>query len=90
MNAVVHGGGGEAELTTDGHGTVQIRIRDGGEKAVRTAGQDRAPGYGWWLIARAADRVWIYPGEPGMTVILEQDREAPDTGLDSDARADAS
>jgi len=85
MNAVVHGGGGEAVLATDGRGTVQVRLKDCGKKAVRAAGENSAPGYGWWLIARSADRIWIYPSAQGTIVVLEQDRTAPDADLAPDA-----
>src|SRR5690348_13490127 len=47
MNAVVHGGGGEATLATDGHGTVQVRITDGGLDTGRPVGERDSTGYGW-------------------------------------------
>jgi hypothetical protein len=73
MNAVKNGGG-EAMLATDGRGMVQVRIKDGCEMAARTADERSAAGYDWWLIARPADRVWIYPGDLETVVILEQGR----------------
>jgi anti-sigma regulatory factor (Ser/Thr protein kinase) len=81
MNAVVHGGGGVADLATDRRGTVQVRIQDRGVAATRTAGERPASGYGWWLIARSADRIWIYSDDQGTTVVLEQDRTAPDAAF---------
>jgi anti-sigma regulatory factor (Ser/Thr protein kinase) len=88
MNAVMHGGGGVAALATDGRGTIQVRITDCGVKTMVEPCERSAPGYGWWLIARSADRVWIYPGVEGMVVILEQDRIPLDARLDPDAGTD--
>jgi anti-sigma regulatory factor (Ser/Thr protein kinase) len=88
MNAVVHGGGGVAALATDGQGTVQVRLQDVGVCTPRDGSGRTAPGYGWWLIARSVDRVWIFVGEGGTTVVLEQDRTTLDARLDLDTETD--
>jgi PAS domain S-box-containing protein len=86
MNAVAHGGGGEARLGTSLEGRVlQVWIEDQGggmalgtlhratlEKGYTTAG---TMGYGWYLTLQTADRVWLLTGPCGTTVVLEMERE---------------
>jgi PAS domain S-box-containing protein len=83
MNAVVHGGGGEARIfASPNHQTIQIWIEDQGtgmalgtlhratlEKGYTTAG---TMGYGWFLTLRSVDRVWLLTGPSGTTAVLEQ------------------
>lgn len=88
MNAVVHGGGGEARLCVGGKGTVQVWVEDGGagiavhmlhratlERGFTTAG---SLGHGFWLMLKTADRLWLLTGAEGTTVVIEQDRESPE------------
>ncbi|MES2460889.1 MAG: PAS domain S-box protein [Armatimonadota bacterium] len=88
MNAVVHGGGGQARVHTDDRrGVVQVWISDNGtgisEEALPYAleiGKSSAGslGHGFWLILKTADRVWLQTGAGGTTVVLEQERATPD------------
>jgi len=91
MNAVVHGGGGEAHLCASSGKTLQIWIEDQGggmaigtlhratlEKGYTTAG---TMGYGWYLTLRTVDRVWLLTGPFGTTVVLEQDMTPPEFAL---------
>jgi len=86
MNAVMHGGGGEARLaaSTDGR-VLQVWIEDQGsgmalgtlhratlEKGYTTAG---TMGYGWFLTLQTVDRIWLLTGPSGTTVVLEMGRE---------------
>lgn len=90
MNAVVHGGGGEARVCTSEAGRVQVWIRDQGtgiamddlhratlERGFTTVG---SLGHGFWLMLKTADRIWLATGLTGTTVVLEQERYplAPD------------
>ena len=85
MNAVTHGGGGEARLFAADGGAVQVWIADhgGGGGAAGAdmappeegAGTDHDPGYGWWLILRSADRIWLCVEPASTTVVLQQERE---------------
>ncbi len=79
MNAVVHGGGGEAEICGD-EGTVQVRISDRGD-GISLAQLPRATlelgystkdtlGHGFWLLLRSADAVSLLTGAAGTTVVL--------------------
>lgn len=87
MNAVVHGSGGEAWMCADPGGMVQVWIKDQGrgigfdslhratlERGWTTAG---SLGYGFWLMIKTCDRVWLLTGPAGTTVVLEQGSEAP-------------
>ncbi len=88
MNAVVHAGGGEARVCASPGGTVQVWVRDQGagiavdslhratlERGFTTAG---TLGHGFWLMLKTVDRVWLLTGPQGTTVVLEQQREAPE------------
>ena len=88
MNAVVHGGGGEAILRADAVGkTVQAWITDDGggigmdflhkatlERGFTTAG---SLGHGFWLMMKTADRIFLLTGATGTTLLLEQERTVP-------------
>ena len=88
MNAVVHGGGGEAILRADDAGkTVQVWITDDGggigmdflhkatlERGFTTAG---SLGHGFWLMMKTADRIFLLTGATGTTLLLEQERTIP-------------
>jgi PAS domain S-box-containing protein len=89
MNAVVHGGGGEATVHVNHEtGTVQVRITDQGAGiAVHTlprATLERgfttgdSLGHGFWLMLQTADRIWLRTGTDGTTVVVELDRTPPD------------
>jgi PAS domain S-box-containing protein len=88
INALLHGGGGTALVSQTNAGTVQVRIDDQGtgiashhlhratlEKGYTTAG---TLGHGFPLMLKTADRVWLYTGPSGTTVVIEQDREPAD------------
>lgn len=89
MNAVVHAGGGEATVCADDEtGIVQVWVRDSGagineddlhratlEKGFTTAG---TLGHGFWMMLKTADRVHLLTGPTGTTVVLEQERAAPE------------
>ncbi|GAB4465712.1 MAG: hypothetical protein OHK0029_36560 [Armatimonadaceae bacterium] len=93
MNAVTHGGGGEAVISVGcapdsaDWTTVQVRITDHGKgidmetlpRATLELGYSSAGtlGHGFWIILRTADRVWLYTTPQGTTIVLEQDREKP-------------
>lgn len=89
MNAVVHGGGGRAGVYLDEEtGRVQVRVEDFGkgidmdtlpratlEQGFSTAG---TLGHGFWMILKTTDRVYLYTSPSGTTVVLEQERAAPE------------
>ncbi len=88
MNAVVHAGGGEARVCAGGEGTVQVWIQDQGkgitmdhlhratlERGFTTAG---TMGHGFWMMLKTADRIFLLTGPSGTSVVLEQEREAPE------------
>jgi PAS domain S-box-containing protein len=87
MNAVVHGGGGEARVCAS-NGAVQVWIVDRGagiamdrlhratlERGYTTAG---TMGHGFWMMLKTCDRVWLLTGASGTTMVLEQDRIPPE------------
>lgn len=88
MNAVVHAGGGQGQVFADTtRGTVQVWVKDEGvgisedmlhratlEKGYSSAG---TLGFGYWLVLRTVDRVYLLTGVTGTTVVLEQDQEPP-------------
>ena len=87
MNAVVHAGGGRAEVYTDRHDTVQVWIEDQGggiameslpraafERGYTTAG---TMGHGFFLMLKTADRVHLLTTPSGTTVVLEQHADPP-------------
>lgn len=89
MNAVVHGGSGTGRVYTDPtHGRVQIWVEDAGqgialtnlhratlERGYTTAG---SMGYGFYLMLKTADRIYLLTGPTGTTVVIEQERTAVD------------
>ncbi len=88
MNAVVHAGGGEARIYSEPGKTLQVWIEDHGtgiaeerlhrvtlERGFSSAG---SWGHGFWMMLKMADRVWLLTGQQGTTVVIEQDREAPE------------
>ncbi len=88
MNAVVHAGTGRGGVCADESGLVQVWIEDAGagidvgrlhratlEKGFTTAG---SLGHGFWMILNVVDRVWLLTGPEGTTVVLEQERVAPE------------
>jgi CHASE3 domain sensor protein/anti-sigma regulatory factor (Ser/Thr protein kinase) len=88
MNAVTHGGGGEAIVRADGGERVQVWVTDQGkgiaidvlpqstlERGYSSAG---SLGHGFWLMLRMCDKVWLLTGPQGTTVILEQAKSAQD------------
>jgi PAS domain S-box-containing protein len=88
MNAIVHANGGFARVNLDGKGIVQVRVTDHGCGIA----WDRLPlaaivpgcaaagtlGHGLKVIIRTADRVWLCTGPQGTTIVLEQNRVAPE------------
>jgi len=86
MNAVVHAGGGRAQVGV-GEERVQVRVQDRGqgipvadlpkvtlERGYSTRG---TLGHGFHLVLSTADRVWLLTGPMGTTVVIEQDRTPP-------------
>ncbi len=88
MNAVVHAGGGEGRVHSGANGTVQVWIQDmgGGIAVERLHRATLEPGFttagslgqGFWIMLKTADRLWLLTGPNGTTIVLEQDREAPE------------
>ncbi len=93
MNAVVHGGGGEGRVcfgTPSGSNDppyIQIWITDQGagisidfvhratlEKGFTTAG---TMGHGFSMILKTCDRMYLFTGPMGTTVVIEQGKEPP-------------
>jgi anti-sigma regulatory factor (Ser/Thr protein kinase) len=91
MNAVVHAGGGTGRVYADtAAGTIQVWVRDQGvgiqeeslhratlEKGFSTGG---SLGHGFFLMLQTCDRVHLLTGTGGTTVVLEQERNAPEPG----------
>lgn len=88
MNAVVHAGGGAAEIYADPErGTIQVWVRDSGtgitEDAIHRATLERGwttadtLGHGFWMILRTCDRIYLLTGPEGTTVVLEQEQKPP-------------
>jgi PAS domain-containing protein/anti-sigma regulatory factor (Ser/Thr protein kinase) len=89
MNAVVHAGAGVASVGIDeASGRVQVWVEDRGagialerlpratlERGFTTAG---TLGHGFWMMLKTIDRVWLLTGPSGTTLVLEQEREAPE------------
>ncbi len=87
MNAVTHACKGQAVVSSDGGGTIQVRICDCGKGIAREC-LHRATlqrgftttgtmGHGFWIMFKTADRIWMCTGPQGTTVVMEQDRVAP-------------
>lgn len=88
MNAVRHAGGGTARIGAGPSGTVQVWIEDEGtgiaidrlpratlERGFSSAG---TLGHGFWLILKTIDRLYLLTGPSGTTVVIEQERLAPE------------
>lgn len=87
VNAIVHGGGGEAHIHYSPEGTVQAWVEDQGpgiatenlhratlERGFTTAG---TLGHGFWMMRQFADEIWLLTGPEGTTVVLEQHPQRP-------------
>jgi len=93
MNAIVHAGGGVAEVFSDHADIVQVWICDRGtgiamehlpratlERGFTTAG---SLGHGIKMVLSCADRMWLQTGQLGTTVLIEQhSTEPPPTWLE--------
>lgn len=85
-NAVVHGGGGIGEVCSNGE-KLQVWIRDHGHgiavhnlhRAILERGfsTGHTMGYGFWVIIRTCDNVWLHTTTTGTTLVLEQGSAAP-------------
>ncbi len=88
MNAIVHAGGGTAAVGAGPDGLVQVWIEDQGqgidlsdlpqatlERGFTTAG---TMGHGFYIILKTVDRIYLLTGPQGTTVVLEQERTAPE------------
>lgn len=84
MNAITHGGGGQAIVRTDGADFVQVWVTDQGtgisldtlpqstlDRGYSSAGSF---GHGFWLMLQMCDRVSLLTGPQGTTVVLEQSK----------------
>jgi PAS domain S-box-containing protein len=86
MNAVVHGGGGEAAIH-GAEGCVQVWISDHGRgidiahlpRATLERGYTTASslGHGFFIMLGCADKLYLLTGVGGTTIVLEQYAEAP-------------
>ncbi|MCW3059487.1 MAG: two-component hybrid sensor and regulator [Capsulimonas sp.] len=93
MNSVVHVGAGTAHVSLRrGDGLVRVRVEDTGpgitleqlpkatlQKGYTTAGTF---GHGMKMMLYTVDRVFLLTGPDGTTVVLEQNRDAPDFNTD--------
>lgn len=88
MNAIVHAGGGEAQVRASEQGVLQVWISDQG-KGIAVGTLHRATlergfttaasfGHGFWMMLKTVDRVWLLTRATGTTVVIEQDRVAPE------------
>ena len=88
MNAIIHGGGGDAVVRTDGVERVQVWIKDHGKgialdslpKSTLKRGYSSAGtlGHGFWLMLQMTDRLYLLTGAEGTTIVLEQAKLAGD------------
>jgi len=88
MNAIIHGGGGDAVVRTDGVERVQVWIKDHGRgialdslpKSTLKRGYSSAGtlGHGFWLMLQLTDRLYLLTGAEGTTIVLEQAKLAGD------------
>ncbi len=87
MNAIVHAGGGTAQVFAGAKGTVQVRVEDRGAgiavenlpraalaRGFTTAG---SLGHGLKMMLETADRLYLLTGPEGTTALIEQEREPP-------------
>ncbi|MGI4787568.1 MAG: PAS domain S-box protein [Janthinobacterium lividum] len=87
MNAIVHAGGGTAEVSVNSFGTVQVRVEDQGTgitmenlpRATLSRGFSTKAtlGHGLKMMLETADRLFLLTGPTGTTLVLEQDPVAP-------------
>lgn len=98
MNAVVHAGGGTAEVFTDRIHLVQVWICDRGtgiamedlpratlERGFTTVGSF---GHGIKMVLSCADKTWLQTGQLGTTILLEQHAtEPPPDWIETDSRS---
>ena len=87
MNAIVHAGGGTAQVAVSAGGTVQVRVEDHGTgitmenlpRATLSRGFSTKAtlGHGLKMMLETADRLFLLTGPAGTTLVLEQDRLAP-------------
>ncbi len=88
MNAIRHAGGGAAQVGAYPSGAVQVWIEDEGtgidmsrlpqatlERGFSSAG---TLGHGFWLMLNTIDRLYLLTGPRGTTVVIEQERIAPE------------
>ena len=90
MNAVVHSAVGIGMVYLNKCGTVQVRIEDHGAgiplgdlpKATLRRGYSTAGtmGHGFSMILMTADRIFLFTGPAGTTIVLEQDKIASTAG----------
>ena len=86
MNAVTHGGGGEARLQTDGRERIQVWIVDHGKGISMTSlpqatlergySSGGSLGHGFWLMLKLTDCLFLLTGAQGTTLVLEQNKQA--------------
>jgi PAS domain S-box-containing protein len=86
MNAVKYGGGGTARIHGDtGSGTLQVWVEDQGpgiaeeliHRAVERGYTTEGFGHGMFFMQTCADRLYLFTGPKGTTVVLEQERTPP-------------
>ncbi len=88
MNAVMHGGGGNAWIYVNRQDAVQVWIADHG-KGIDIANLHQATlrrgfttagsfGHGFWMMLNTVDTIWLLTGPTGTTVALEQHRLEPE------------
>lgn len=88
VNAVTQAGAGEIKFYVGPNGTVQVWIEDTGPGIaadyLRAPSDLRGGGAAWvpqqefWMLIKAADRAFLLTGPSGTTVVLEQERDAPE------------
>ncbi len=87
MNAIVHAGGGTAQVSASPGGTVQVRVEDHGTgitmenlpraTLARGFSTKATLGHGLKMMLETADRLFLLTGPAGTTLVLEQERVAP-------------
>ncbi len=87
MNAIVHAGGGTAQVSVSPGGTVQVRVEDHGTgitmenlpraTLARGFSTKATLGHGLKMMLETADRLFLLTGPTGTTLVLEQERTAP-------------
>jgi len=85
MNAVIHGGSGDASVHSDGS-RVQVWIRDFGKgisldllhRATLERGYTTSAilGNGFWIMLHTCDSIYLHTGSNGTIIVLEQDQAA--------------